>query len=967
MPGHMARETPVRARSQNAYRGAVGQTQTKTVHVTSSRGDLVATTVHTTIDAVSDPELVERLHAGSLNTMRLDGQTALDLAVPVLYHDPAAELFVLVLGEAHRHRELDERITLLQRLRDDDAPIPAYVKDFAVVFGAKGLRAFIEHKAQQALANRADTKEAERKRAELHSRETELERMRQDLDHAKAELKRKQGEHEISVAEFRRAQLELQRDRTELERMRAEARQRVIAAAVQVPSDATTVGPAPTSGGDEMMTRPMARQEVEDIETSVLAALPPPPAGPPPVAHVGRDFDAELATRFDDLTRSPAAAPANGHSTPAFDHSDHVDQTGEDSKVAVLEVEVDDEPTGNTEMPAGSDPLTTVTADGALDRGVSAAADTWLDSATKQPSSTLAIVDGKARLALVAGEQIVRGLVGNLDVRVLLHRLSSYPVITILIGPPAALRTPSPQQLVVLPLDIGNDSDRQVLAVLAKKFELNVDIVQRGASVRRVRLSAPLAENVAYITRAADDHLRGIAADGESEPSYARARDLVLGAGYDLLGVEHAEAGEFRDDKLAPLTTAQAVRRALAICRRFARPSREDYLVCAPGYPLVRWHELRRTVLARAVEWGIWMGPELAQIAVSEGLARSRRDLVGKLEAGFEALRRDQTAFDLDADAADDNAKAIAEEAKTLGVDTRRKATNGAIKSEDVSVVSGSITSGTPPGGLPRQKSTEELMALLDDKVQRVSAATELCDRGDPRSATAVIAAVKKMSRSEAVRILGKSVKFGPAAAPSLIEGLSSSKAFLRHGCALALALLRTEDGTHAIVELLLGEPTEIWREIARALGQAGPQALMPLASHVGRLGDSLTPALQERVAWAMAHVGVRGGKAALEQMAAGQSVMAPIARQALELHANAARDEVRVRPGPQAGKDVTVNRAFSRRFFEALEADRPEVAQAALHDLEASGPLEVLDEADLIVEDDDEEAELDESDLIQT
>jgi hypothetical protein len=141
----------------------------------------------------------------------------------------------------------------------------------------------------------------------------------------------------------------------------------------------------------------------------------------------------------------------------------------------------------------------------------------------------------------------------------------------------------------------------------------------------------------------------------------------------------------------------------------------------------------------------------------------------------------------------------------------------------------------------------------------------------------------------------------------------------------------------------------------------------MPLAAHVGRLGDGVTPATHERVAWAMAHVGVRGGKSALDQMAAGQSVMAPIAKTALELHSNAARDEVRVRPGPQAGKDVTVNRAFSRRFFEALEADRPDVAQAALHDLDASGPLEVLDEADLIVEDDEEEAELDESDLIQT
>jgi len=70
------------------------------------------------------------------------------------------------------------------------------------------------------------------------------------------------------------------------------------------------------------------------------------------------------------------------------------------------------------------------------------------------------------------------------------------------------------------------------------------------------------------------------------------------------------------------------------------------------------------------------------------------------------------------------------------------------------------------------------------------------------------------------------------------------------------------------------------------------------------------------------------------------------------------------VRPG-QPNRDVTVNRQFSRRFFEALESDRPEVAAAALHDLDASGPQE-LDDADVIVEE-DEEAELDESDLIQT
>ena len=189
-----------------------------------------------------------------------------------------------------------------------------------------------------------------------------------------------------------------------------------------------------------------------------------------------------------------------------------------------------------------------------------------------------------------------------------------------------------------------------------------------------------------------------------------------------------------------------------------------------------------------------------------------------------------------------------------------------------------------------------------------------------------MIAAVKKMSRAEAVRVLGMSVKFGAAAAPPLVEGLASSKAFLRHGCALALALLRTEDGTLAVIELLLNEPTEIWREVARAIGQIGPPALMPLAASYGRLGELATPAAQERVAWAMAHVGVRGGKTAIESMAGGQSVVAPVARKALELLGSAATRSGpprsnRSAEGSQPGRDVTVNRAFSRRFFEAPRA----------------------------------------------
>src|SRR3989442_1293663 len=137
-----------RAPSQNAYRGTLGRTQQTLVHVTGPSGALIAAQVYTTIDAVEDPDLVDRLHADdparALNIVRFESGDAVRIAVPVLYHDSAAELLVLVLDPAHRHREIEERIRVLEKLRTEEVAIPAYVKDFAVVFGARGLRVYLE-------------------------------------------------------------------------------------------------------------------------------------------------------------------------------------------------------------------------------------------------------------------------------------------------------------------------------------------------------------------------------------------------------------------------------------------------------------------------------------------------------------------------------------------------------------------------------------------------------------------------------------------------------------------------------------------------------------------------------------------------------------------------------------------------------------------------------------------------------
>src|SRR5215813_4293888 len=102
MPLAMGRGTS-RAPSQHAYRGVVGSTRTQVVQVTAPGGDIVAATVHVAVDAVADPELAERLQSDdperALNAISFPSGARVVVAIPVVYHDPAAEVFALVLGE----------------------------------------------------------------------------------------------------------------------------------------------------------------------------------------------------------------------------------------------------------------------------------------------------------------------------------------------------------------------------------------------------------------------------------------------------------------------------------------------------------------------------------------------------------------------------------------------------------------------------------------------------------------------------------------------------------------------------------------------------------------------------------------------------------------------------------------------------------------------------------------------------
>jgi hypothetical protein len=284
-------------------------------------------------------------------------------------------------------------------------------------------------------------------------------------------------------------------------------------------------------------------------------------------------------------------------------------------------------------------------------------------------------------------------------------------------------------------------------------------------------------------------------------------------------------------------------------------------------------------------------------------------------------------------------------------------------------VIAGEIAARGIPGHKDLGKApTEELIALLEDKDLRRDAAIDLCRRGDAIAVGPVFGVLRRMTRGEAVRVLPGVVNFGERAAAHLVDGLRSRKAFLRQGCALALGVLKSADGIEALCDLLLAEPTDVWREVARAIGEIGAGAVMTLGARIretngqnGAQGEGDLPAEQkrERIAWALAHVAARGARSNVEMLRDGRDPTASaVARRALELTGTARSNDQEVRGGPTP-RDQTVNRAFSRRFFEALagRAPRPLAIETEGDDVELS-----IEDAEIL---DDEEEVLDDEDLI--
>jgi hypothetical protein len=530
-------------------------------------------------------------------------------------------------------------------------------------------------------------------------------------------------------------------------------------------------------------------------------------------------------------------------------------------------------------------------------------------------SGRVLVEDGVVRWRARAGQATLTALAAGrpaLTIQTFLELGHPLFVLSLSAGPLPAAR---PEEVLTACLDLGRADDAAVLAALSARAQVRMTLVDgHDQPMRMLEVDAPLEDNVQLGLRLAAERL---AAGGTG--SFEAAMIAYAAPGSDRLG---KRAASLAADSFGQVQTPAEILLALEVVAHWSSPQEERYLLCERALPAQWWRTCRRHVLERAVVTGLALPQVLADIAVGEGLARNRRDLVGRLLRGFTASC--EADIVLEAAGKTSNWRALAAEALAEGV------TLGGRTAELAAAALGtsprSAAARPSPAGPLAALAEDELLALLDDRAGRGEAAIALARRGGADTICPVFRAIRRMTRGDAVRVLPELTAYGAAAVPALIEALSSKKGFVRHGAGLALAVLAHPAGREPLCAQLVAEPTEMWRELARGVGALGPAVLASLAGRVREVALDR----HERLAWAMAHVAAHDGHSQVEALARGRDrLVADVARTALELVAAARKSDAEVR-GRAPAPETTVNRAFSRSFFDAIAVREGDGAPAA-------------------------------------
>jgi hypothetical protein len=462
------------------------------------------------------------------------------------------------------------------------------------------------------------------------------------------------------------------------------------------------------------------------------------------------------------------------------------------------------------------------------------------------------------------------------------------------------------------PLDVRDPDQRAILTRLATRYEALLVPVDGGAALAPIVIAAPREANVALL-------LERVARAPTSEIAPARdaltvAPPVRLSGGHPFVPLEPATSAREAFDRVHQLAA-------------WAAPARMDLALLVLSIPRERVDRTMERVLADGRAFGIALPQELLGRCAAHGLMGAPRELVEALLAGFVPTAGLDDRGGLTLDEVASNWESLLELAARHGVepsaevDALAKAAIERLRRLADETTLDLETLGAMP--------TEQLVVLLEHPRAGAHAALTLLDRGDPAALAEIFAAVRRMTREDVLKVLPRLVAFGDAAADVLLEGLEARKTYVRQASAVGLARLGSARSVEPLLELLVRETSEVWREVARVLPALGAAAIEALA----RVADA-GAGEDARVVFAFAHLAERGHADVVEavaESATGRGSLLASRGITERARARAHTEEVKDEASLEAGDRVL---RFSAQLERALDGALPSSLRAARESL---------------------------------
>ncbi len=813
--------------AEEPYRGAAGRTRFASFLLPASGGGMRPVNVPVAVDVRSDRHLAERLFAGRLHDV--EGEP---LAVPFVYHDPLARRFALVVPPSLRHRVLQERAELMRAIAEDaDHPVPPYVARVPVVIGLDGLRAWLQGDA-----------------AALFEEVEPL------LDGAEAA--------------FAPGAVE-------------EAAHRATTAVGEPAPEGASVVPEASLNGERYSDpgEPVDADDlqiVEDEQEMVSEPTRPRIDTSEAAGAVLGGADVEgWSAGTEDLEAMEAMEEAISGEVELVEEiaeADLVDLDGdldEEEEVSRPRIALQRPSEVGTD-----DEATAVRSFEEVERDVHASR--VPDSVPPPPEDFDARGGGGMYLQRRGddlwlhvrreeGHEEAFGRSESVDLLVQLVEVEGAPVALLTLVDFGAER-PYARRVA---LDPRSSDGRAVLEVLARRFGARVALYdEEGRYAEHFAVEAPREENVAWLLQRAGSMREAARVDAST------AMERALAVPPPVRPAEAFVSSHVPDSFVQAWTWME----------RLAEQLSEDALrhaVLVASVPVPRVRATLAEALSAADRWGL--------VPEARLLEAVRRFDVGALDqerVGAWIQRLDRTEREAGSELEEPVRRVLWRRALDLAElwdvtvprDVHERAWNLLHAREGDPRRLGDVED-LDEAQLDAM-SVEQLGVLLEHPTLRVAAAAALCRRKDAALLPLVYRALRRMSRDDVLRVFPHVLRFGEDAADVLIDGLGARKTFVRQASAIGLGRLKLRRSVAPLVNLLLTEPSEVWREVARVLGELGSSALRSVAR------AARDPKGQgERLAFALAHLAVAGQREAVERLTEeASSGLAEVAAEALRV-----------------------------------------------------------------------------------